>query len=464
MTTRLMTYNPNDIRQKAMASLEMGQNLLSKNYLAEIAHYTPLSTTDNDTISYGLDVRLYHISRIVLDNKQSALESLTSAYTALGSAGYTVFLLLKSNGLETDVYLGVRGQPKKNMGNEAGNLLDQVFKGHFSGSLLSLKGSHDTEKLLFGLQATEHNLPPVITAVTGVPSLSVEEREHFVQGLEKFIDAAEGRPYQALILAEPIDSQQLNLIQRGYENVATQLSPLLKQSVSFGENESESVGLSIGESISQSLGENLSLTETKGISENYSKTFTQGRNSSITEGESKSFTKGKSHSNTTSSSISKTFSVGLFGLGGSTTHSSTTSSTTTYNSSETHSTSTSKTIGNSESESKGISQGVSFSEGISKGINKTDSYAQNRNDSLTTTLGSSKQITLEMSDKSIEQLLQQVSHHLDRLSEARRYGGWHSAAYFIAGNSAESRSLGSIFLGLMRGNDSNSEDFALTTW
>ena len=96
-----------------------------------------------------------------------------------------------------------------------------------------------------------------------MPSNAVIEREFFMQGLEKFIDAAEGRCYQALILAEPIDAIQLNSIQRGYESVATQLSPLLKQSLSFGENESESIGLSIGENISQSFGKSLSLTETK---------------------------------------------------------------------------------------------------------------------------------------------------------------------------------------------------------
>lgn len=459
MTTQLTTKNAEKIRQVALASLENGQTLLSKNYLAEMGNYTPMLLTENGHISYGLDVRLCRVERIVLENKQSALESLTAAYTALGSAGYSIFLLLKSDGFCTDVYIGVRGLPKQNMGKEAGMLLEQVFKGHFSGSQLQFINQSVTEKLLFGLrnlQDTQTSLHPTITAVTGVPSLSVNEREHFIQGLEKFIDAAEGKTYQALILAEPIGSQELNLIQRGYENVATQLSPLLKQSLSFGENESESVGLSIGENIGQSFGKNLSLTETKGENKSISNSLTMGKNSSETEGESRSFTKSSSESTTTSN----TFNAGVGFLGGSRTTSSTTSS----SESETYGTSKSKTVGTSEAKTIGYSSGSSSSESQTKGTTETNSYTKNRNDSFTTTTGSNKQITLETVDKSVEQLLKQVSHHLDRLDEARRYGGWHSAAYFITESSASSRALGSIFLGLMRGDNSNSEDFALTTW
>lgn len=73
------------------------------------------------------------------------MESLTAAYTALGSAGYAVFLLLKSSGKETDVFLGVRGQLKQTAGHEAGKLLEQVFKGHFSGSQLSSINGNEIE-------------------------------------------------------------------------------------------------------------------------------------------------------------------------------------------------------------------------------------------------------------------------------------------------------------------------------
>lgn len=445
MTTKLMVKNPENIRQTALASLANGQALLNKSYLAELGNYAPQLAINIDSINYGTDVRLCKVERIVLENKQSTLESLTAAYTALGSAGYTVFLLLKSNGQETDVYLGVRGLPKKVMGSEAGKLLDQVFKGHFSGSQLTFKTSNEVEKLFFSLSQTQENLSPSITAVTGVPSISVEEREHFMQGLEKFIDAAEGKAYSAVILAEPVGTQQLNLIQKGYEGVATQLSPLLKQNLAFGENDSESVGLTIGESIGTSFSESLSLTETKGTNKSVTQTETFGTNKSETN----------AHSSGTSSltPMSKAGFIVLGGILGSA-----------FNKTKSKTTSYSSTTGSSNSIAQGKTTGTSHSSGSTVGQTSSTTDSSNQNQSINNTQGTNRQITLEMTDKGIEQLLKQVDHHLERLSEARRYGAWNTAAYFISDSTFSSRSLASIFLGLMRGKNSSSEDSALTTW
>ncbi|MGC6359032.1 ATP-binding protein [Bisgaard Taxon 45] len=471
MTTRITTKKlatPDEIRQSALMSLANGQILLNKSYISELGHYPLqlLKAFPAEIINANTDVRIFKIERIVLENKQSALESLTAAYTALGSAGYSVFLLLKSDGKTTDIYLGIRGQAKKLSGIDAGKLLEQVFKGHFAGSQLTNVTGIDS--LLYNLRHSNNAHHPSITAVTGVPSLSVEEREHFMQGLEHFIDAAEGQTYQALILASPISSPQLELIQRGYEGVATQISPLLKHSLSFGENESESVGLSIGDSISKSLGTSLSLTETKGTNESSTKTITHGTNESHTEG--------TSYSTSSQTTLSKVVTIAAPILGGAIGFAIAKQSGSAVggllantiagalSESESHGTNTSNTKGTSYSETDGKTTGTSFSKSEGKTINENQTNTISSNRSDTTTQGSSKQLTLEITDKSIEQLIKKIDHQIERVDEARRYGGWHSAAYFIAETSASSRALASIFLGLMRGHHSNSEDFSLTTW
>ena len=463
MATQLKS--PDLIRQNALQSLFNGQQLLNKSYLSSLEQCNLRLPVES--ISYATDVRLFKVERIVVENKQSVLESLTAAYTALGSSGYSVFLFLKSNGMETDVYLGVRGVPKTSAGSEAGKLLEQVFQGHFSGSHVSNIEGRNVEILLNNLGANS-DITPSVTAVTGVPSLALEEREHFMQGIEHFIDAAEGKIYQALILAEPVSSQQLDVIQRGYEGVATQLSPLLKQSVSFGENESESIGLSIGESINHSLGTSLSLTETKSVNESSSTSISQG--SQVSHGTSTSYSESSPSATSKFATIGLTaagaaialatggvgaIALGMMGggvLGGA------------FSKTESHSTSESKSFGSSTTFSNTQTSGTSFSEGATKGTSWTNSVGTNRNQSVNNTLSSSRQISLEMVDKGIEQLLKRVDHQLERVEEAKRYGGWNAAAYFIGDSSASSRTLASIFLGLMRGNNSNSEDFALTTW
>ena len=57
---------------------------------------------------------------------------------------------------------------------------------------------------------------------------SVDNRENFMQGMERFIDAAEGKVYQAIILAESVAEEVLQTISRGYEQIYTQISPYAK--------------------------------------------------------------------------------------------------------------------------------------------------------------------------------------------------------------------------------------------
>lgn len=452
------------IRQTALSALVNGRELLNKSYLSELGQFDlqPLEKFLAEKVNFATDVRIFKVERIVLENKQSMLESMTAAYTALGTAGYSVFLLIQSDGTETFVYLGTCGKAGKVQGRTAGELLEEAFKGHFPGSKLTRLNGKKTEELINDF-TSKHSSS--ITAVTGVPSLSVEEREHFMQGLEHFIDAAEGREYQALILAEPISSLQLDFIQAGYEGVATQLSPLLKQSLSFGENESDSVGLSISEGISHSFGTSIGLTETKGT------------NYSISHGTNTSKTDSVSSSNTSAGGVQKAIAMGttlangyiqmaaiagkainpLIGIGINVGGGVLSSA---LGKSITEGTSSSTTKGESKNETKGES------ESTAKSRNETETNSTTKTDtrSLNQTIGSNRQITLEMTDKNIEQMLQKVDHQLERVNEARRYGGWNSAAYFITDNTAASQSLASIFLGLMRGANSNSENFSLTTW
>ena len=426
-----------DIRDNAGLTLEAGRALINRSYLSELERY-PVHAFAEKGLRFNAasDVRIFRVERIVQDNKQSVLESTTAAYTALGAAGYSVFLILRSNGIETDLYIGTRGEPGKTLGHSSGELLRETFKGHFSGSSLVPLKQQEADVLLGAIQAEKANPSASITAVTGVPALSTENREHFMQGLERFIDAAERRVYHAIILAEPVSSQNLDLIRAGYEQVATQLSPLLKQQLSFGEQDSDSVGLSISQGLSDSLGHSLGLTETKGTS------TTLGTSTTDTIGTSESFS--------AQTITSKVAAVGANLLGKAVA--------TLFNEQRTTGTSHSTSTGRSES------HGTSFSEAASKTASTTHTTSSTDTHSLNKTTGSNRQISIETVDKTIEQLLSKIDHHLERIDEAKTYGGWNSAAYFIGDSTASSESLASIFLGLVRGSKSSHEDFALTTW
>ena len=192
-----LPHKPTDtqsVELTALDNIDTARTLIMRRYLAELQRY-PVQEPDSSAAQFNAasDLRIFRVERLVQDNKQSVIESLMAAYTSLGAAGYSVFLFLDSDGKETRLYIGAKGAPGKTLGHNAGTLLRETFRGHFPGSALTGQNARETVELLQTMR-DQGDIPSTsITAVTGVPSLSTEDREHFVQGLERFIDAAEGR-------------------------------------------------------------------------------------------------------------------------------------------------------------------------------------------------------------------------------------------------------------------------------
>lgn len=423
--------------QQAAVVLQAGYGFVNRSYLSSLGELTVQSASQvGREFSLGSDVRIFHMQRLVSENRQSVLESSLAAYTALGASGYAVFLLLSCDGQETQIYLGARGEPGKVQGRNAGDLLKEAFRGQFPGSSLQAVKDPADKKLADNIKGWES-----VAAVTGVPSLSTEEREHFVQGLERFIDAAEGQKYQALILADPVSSVDLDIIRQGYESLSTQLSPLLKQQLSYGIQESESVAVGISRSISESLGNSISMTETRGT------TNTEGTSQSHSSqtpgaktGVTLSLALGAGLGALCGGPAGATVGAGIGGAVGS------------------------ALFSKSSTEGKNQSNSESFStaEGTTHSTTRTEGSTESH--TTTGTLGATEQVSIEGVNKGIEQLLARIDRNLQRVEEAKAYGGWNTAAYFMADDQATSRSLASIFLGLMRGGNSSNEDFAITSW
>ena len=396
------------ILENATSALELGSYWLNKTYLPTLAQYPVLPP--KSSIEPNINIRLFKLSRLVTENKQAVLESLAAIYTALGTRGCSVFLYLEGKNGKTDVYIGVKG--KEGLAEVGGELITSAFNGHFTGSELT------RENAINKLQPLSANfgLYRAVTSASCVPSISIEERDNFMQGLEHFIDAAENQNYQALILAEPVSNQELNAIEAKYANIATQLSPLLKQQISFGENSSESIGTSIS----------------RGITESFTQTTSNSKTISV--GTAKTISKG-SHigGNTQIGFDIKFIKVGQglnYGVN--------------KNEANTVNEQNSSNVGNSDSHSNAKMEGSGENQSQTTGLSRT--------------------ISLDSSNKSIERLLAKLDQNLERIDEAHNYGAWYTAAYFISSHSYVSESLASIFLGLMRGEKSNSEYFALNSW
>lgn len=407
----------NDSLERSLYSAEY---MINKSYLPDLAKMSILPTFNIENINFSAEVRLFKLERLVQNNKQSVLESLTAIYTALGKSGHSLFFVLESDGHTTQIYLGIKSKINSFEGHSAGELLKATFEGQFSGSSLSAISNTRLSEIFQNTVNYEESDSAGVTAVTAIPSLSVENRENFMQGMERFIDAAEGKVYQAIILAEAVAEELLQTISRGYEQIYTQISPYAKKTFSYSQQESDNVAETLSTGITETLAQSVGLTETRG----------------------QSTATGTNESKQTGSSNNKGISIAPIGLGGN--------------------------IGGGYSSSETKGNNYTESENTSETNNKTQtsSNARMQNSSTTNgkTIGTSEQNTIEFQNKSVQQMLKKVDQNLERLDEIQSFGGWNFAAYFIGDTPTVSHALGSIYYGLMKGDESACEASTITTW
>jgi len=265
-----------------------------------------------------------------------------------------------------------------------------------------------------------------ISVITGVAGLRAEKssEQKFIQGLERVIDAMQGEKYTLMIIADPISNNDLLNFQRNYENLYSAIKPLGATDLTFGKNESRSIAQSYSQSISEAI--NTSITNTLGTTD--------------TTSTSKSKTTGSSH--TVGGGIYAGF-MGAGFMGGASLN---------------YSYSKNQSVTTGESQSYSQTQ----SEAETKG--ETHTTSDTRSISLAGTEGTSASFQLKFENKAISEILKKIDLQLERLQAANDVGMWNVAAYAIADNEIDSKTVAASYQSIIRGEDSGIESSSITTW
>lgn len=168
-------------------------------------------------------IRLYQIERIVYDVDENANDKLISVYSAFFNIQAAGLLVIKSTRNALGFYIGVRSVDNT---STAEAILEKSFKGNFAGSQIQAIPQEEVQKVLGSINksgrfGTRQN----VSSVSIVPSTRDEDKERFVQGIEKFIDTMKGSEYTAVFIAEPLDKEILEQRKRGLQKIYSGLSP-----------------------------------------------------------------------------------------------------------------------------------------------------------------------------------------------------------------------------------------------
>lgn len=393
----------NGVEEVMARGMEMADLFVNKNYLIDIDGCAPVPLDEGEKIFSAMS--LFQIDKVVYDRNENINDKLVSVYSALSNFGSSAILVISSDRAGVSFYLGTRDADRPDVARE---ILKKSLKGNFPGISMWEKNASQIEALLEERIPAEYSYKAV-TSVSVVPGLrDEEEKDGFVQGIEKFIDSMAGEDYTAVFIASPLGRQDLEDKKRGYEELYSTLSQCSQIVMTYGENESESVA--------------------EGISKGFSRAVNDGISDTVGRNKGTNRSRGRSHNHG--------FSAGLFGTG--------------FN------------VGGGANSSRGSYEGTS--ESHTENYSETETASDTKTDTRTDTRGTSASLQLTRHNKTVEELLKKIDEQLERIKNCESYGLWNSACYFIADREEVAIVAANTYKALVAGEKTSVENSFINIW
>lgn len=470
---------PQSMMETAQNAVHLVNDVVWKEYLSKLSNMEIVPLSDEVLQSNLRDnVRLFKITEMVYEKGELATYKFASVLNSLANTEATVFLIMDSDGVKTDFYLGVRSTDEYRTVSSLKNTVKNALKGQFPGVKISDEYTIEDMEALLNQEKTQN--VSSVSCVANPKGLEQMESQSFVQGLEKFVLSMQNEKYMGIIIANRASQQQIRELRNTYETIYSQLAPFASRSLNYIAN--RGVSYSEGSTDSSSHSE----TQTSSHSDSHSETVTTG--SSITKTKAKgfslnpsttgglasatSYTQGKTttHSIGVNAGASASVDAGPFkggvgagisvGLSIARMVSKTLANTLSLGLglASAFSTNTSST----DSESKSVGTGTSSSDSMGHSTANTVGHSRSKTEGRTQ--GIAEGMTLTLHDKSVEDVLERISKQLKRLDDFESTSMYGCAAYFLSEDPYAAEAAACTYKGLMCGKNSGVETAAINSW
>lgn len=458
---KVLETSPSDLceyRQQidmAKNALNLVDDVVLKSYLKRLDSMDIASMPEAEGVDSS--IVLFKINRMVYEEDEFATDKFISAISSMSFADCSVFLVIDGYRDKTDFYMGVKNNDSKRTTVSVADTFKSSLVGQFPGidiedcSIIDIgKNSSLQEQVLRRISNASS-----LSSYVGIPAFKDEDgkydNKNYVQGTEKLAQAMQGKRYTAIILASNLTTDVVTEIRNGYETIYSQLSPMSTQQLAYSTNESlanainRSKGVTQGKTKTQTIGE----SHTNGTSNSHSKSDSETKKSKIAVGSSVlGGVLAAVGTGLTITGAGAAIGLPLMAAGGAM--------------SAVGAAGKSKTSGTTDT------YGTSQSDTENRSMSDAESHSETFTDSLgkTATIGSSKNYTLTIHNKHIEELMKRIDQELERISMSESTGLWSVASYFFSYDNdfASAESASTIFKSIMQGEESGVETSAINSW
>ena len=442
-------------KENASSAMKLVDDIVLKNYLNGLSRMGIVPFEDgnnqvgasNNTLDGENpllnDVIMFKINKMVYEKDEFATDKFVSVVSAMTYTATSLFLVVDGHEDRTDFYIGIKNHDSDRVSSSVSSTLKNSINGQFPGAILKEVSKEKTGDLLnkWGKSAS-------ISSCVGVPTYKSSRGDYtnanYIQGIEKLVNAMQGKVYTAIILASNTNADEIKETRLGYENIYTELSAIATRQLAYSTNDS----------ISFAQNKTKGYSSTKGTSETVSSSKSTSKSTSVSEslGESKENKAGILSKGLMAVGGVLAFTGVGTGVGIAMMAAGAAAGFGAKNKSKTTTNSTSE----STSETSGLSNSVSqsHSENFNESFGKTESF------------GTSKNFTITIQDKHVQEVLKRIDKQLERIEMCESTGLWSCSAYFLShGTDRATAEIGAtIFRSIMQGEQSGVESSAINTW
>lgn len=410
--------------------LEWAEMIIFQRHYEMIKNKKPVPIDNNiKSISPGDVTCLYNISELVFDKEEGNTVRLTIALNALYSVGASALLLLQHQNGKSQLYIGAVNKCKPENRfyiNTIREVLRSSIEGNLPGTeLKEIVSRKEIENKL--TQCIDNGFDSqCITSVSCVPA--VEKAEVKNKGMDALLEAVGNHNFSFLIIADPVSSEKMRDVKRGYENLSTQLSSYSE--VSYSEQWGSNVSYSdtFSKSFSTSVGQNISLTQSHSESNGWSSGISRASLALPGENSADKDNKAFALMDRVSAATLDVLKI--------------------------HSGHVNQSNSHQSSDQQGVSQG------------KTSTETENVQNGTSETLGKSEGKTTQSTrrNRSVKEMIERIDWYLKWFNSCENYGMFDSCAYVISSSAGTNLMVASQFQALIQGEQEMNQPVTINTW
>ena len=237
------------------SSVLVADKFVKRSYLNDLTELEVVPL--DETYKKFNSIRLYRVSKLIFDKEENINDKLVSVFNAVQNIKSNLVFIIRGRNKSVDLYVGIQSDRDAGI---ADKIFGKSFLGNFPGSVAQKVSKEEIPQIME--EAFNYNaIAQSLTCLDVIPAnRNDNEKDTFIQGLEKFIDTMQGEDYTCMILGSSVSDNACEERMRGYEEIYTTLFPLLNQSIAHGTSEGTSLTQGYSESISKSISHGISKT------------------------------------------------------------------------------------------------------------------------------------------------------------------------------------------------------------